>query len=552
MATKAKPTNAWYTVKAPKKPTAEDYAILRAGAVKDTPAATKSTLPKPKAGTINRASGADVFLPNTPLYKQEMFKTETKLPKFSLPKAQVPAAKLSLGSTDKESLYDAISRGNRNLSKAIEDSPVRKALANSAPSKFLDRTAESLIDSWDKAAGIKESSIQGDRTDLGTAGNAVADIAGTGIGILGKFPGMGGGSLQSVFTPVGRAAENLASRGLSKAGSNLPGAVGKVANYALPTLAREGAEGALYGGAISLGAGDNMEDSFKEIGKSALENAVFGMGLKGAGDVLNFSIKGVKGKVTGTDGAKVSYVDEAGNEKTMNQAIFKRAAQPEAQAAPVMDAPATSAEPILAGKDSIEATAPIKAETFPEELTAAAIDAPAAKQPDIYPDKINDEVMFKDEQGRLNAGTVSKLNEDGTAEILTPEGNSYRAKKNGDVYEASTSAATEVAAEPAALSHPAMGATNRTYTDQRVVIGGSEEKVSLGQRLREGASDIYTHVVDINNPIKKVDETTYRLATNSKKVGGTINAIFNDNLVDMEGKPIGESLKAIAQDIPQD
>ena len=85
------------------------------------------------------------------------------------------------------------------------------------------------------------------------------------------------------------------------------------------------------------------------------------------------------------------------------------------------------------------------------------------------------------------------------------------------------------------------------------VIGGADkQKTPLLQGLKDRGSYLYTHLVDINNPIKKLDETTYRLATNTKKVGGTVNAIFNDNLVDMEGKPIGESLKAIANDLPED
>ena len=254
-----------------------------------TPTVTKSTLPTPKVGTINRNSGAKVLLPNTPLYKQEMFNSGVKLP------------------TIKGAL---------------------KALENSAPNKIMQRAADTFISNLDKAAGVDPSSHASFKPDTNAVESVIGDIGGTVASIGGRLPGTGA-SMQSAFTPAGNAASRLVTKGLTKVSPNLPSTASKVADYVIPTLAKEGTEGALYGAAISGASGDNMEDSFKTVGRNALENAIGGFALKGAGDVFSHSLGKIgKVKVTGETNGKVDYVKEDGSTGTMSKVIFDKEATP--------------------------------------------------------------------------------------------------------------------------------------------------------------------------------------------------------------------------------
>lgn len=254
-----------------------------------TPTVTKSTLPTPKVGTINRNSGAKVLLPNTPLYKQEMFNSGVKLP------------------TIKGAL---------------------KALENSAPNKIMQRAADTFVANLDKAAGVDPSLHASFKPDTNMVESAIGDIGGTIASIGGRLPGTGA-SMQSAFTPAGNAASRLVTKGLTKVSPNLPSTASKVVDYAIPTLAKEGTEGALYGAAISGASGDNMEDSFKTVGRNALENAVGGFALKGAGDVFSHTLgKLGKVKVTGESNGKVDYVKEDGSTGTMSKVVFDKEATP--------------------------------------------------------------------------------------------------------------------------------------------------------------------------------------------------------------------------------
>jgi hypothetical protein len=71
---------------------------------------------------------------------------------------------------------------------------------------------------------------------------------------------------------------------------------------------------------------------------------------------------------------------------------------------------------------------------------------------------------------------------------------------------------------------PSIGATDRTKSTLEVVTSKSENKLNP----RTTAENIYTHAIDINQPIKKVGNDTFVYATNSKKIGGTVNYILND------------------------
>ncbi|MDP4147499.1 MAG: hypothetical protein Q8936_24025, partial [Bacillota bacterium] len=99
--------------------------------------------------------------------------------------------------------------------------------------------------------------------------------------------------------------------------------------------------------------------------------------------------------------------------------------------------------------------------------------------------------------------------------------------------------------------NPSIGATDRTKLNVDFTTGDNKQKLGLIANAKNSWDNFYTHAIDINNPIKKVDEKAYVIATNSKKASGTVSHILHDNLVDMKGNPIGEGLKSIAQDIPK-
>lgn len=85
----------------------------------------------------------------------------------------------------------------------------------------------------------------------------------------------------------------------------------------------------------------------------------------------------------------------------------------------------------------------------------------------------------------------------------------------------------------------------------KVVMDSPKSKTTFNQAM----SDLYTSVVDKNNPIVKfsrqANDKTGILASNTSNANGTIDYILQDALVDRQGKKIGSSLKDIADQIPK-
>jgi hypothetical protein len=106
--------------------------------------------------------------------------------------------------------------------------------------------------------------------------------------------------------------------------------------------------------------------------------------------------------------------------------------------------------------------------------------------------------------------------------------------------------APEATTTPTGEVNQSVGATNRLHSIQKVISSKNLENTSFTQRFK----NLYTDFVDSNAPIRKLGEKAYMLATNVKKIGGTVNTIIRKNLVNMEGKVVGESLENIAKDIP--
>ena len=96
--------------------------------------------------------------------------------------------------------------------------------------------------------------------------------------------------------------------------------------------------------------------------------------------------------------------------------------------------------------------------------------------------------------------------------------------------------------------NPSIGATDRTKLSVGIVTGENQAKTTF----KDKRENLYARTIDTNIAIRnKISEDAYVLATNSKKVGGTVGNIVSNNLVDMKGNTIGESLSSISKDIPK-
>jgi hypothetical protein len=97
-----------------------------------------------------------------------------------------------------------------------------------------------------------------------------------------------------------------------------------------------------------------------------------------------------------------------------------------------------------------------------------------------------------------------------------------------------------------AQEYPSLGATNRTQSMQSIISSKNLEKTTAKQKFEAA----YKHFVDVNAPVKKLGSEAYIKTTNLKRVGSTVDTILQKNLVDMNGKPIGEGLQNIVKDFP--
>jgi len=80
-------------------------------------------------------------------------------------------------------------------------------------------------------------------------------------------------------------------------------------------------------------------------------------------------------------------------------------------------------------------------------------------------------------------------------------------------------------------------------------------KINLNTKKERKPLNLYTSIVDNQNPLNKLSKQTggkeYELASNSRNVGGTVDYILKDALVDRQGNKIGESLQTVSRQIPK-
>ncbi len=115
--------------------------------------------------------------------------------------------------------------------------------------------------------------------------------------------------------------------------------------------------------------------------------------------------------------------------------------------------------------------------------------------------------------------------------------------KQGKTYEANAARDVLATLDDEILKQ----APKSVQSEVKFVSGDKGNKKSFKDTL----NNFYTRTVDINHPIKKINDKTYTLATNSKNVGGSIDFIMKEGLANQEGKVIGKSLKQVVEDIPK-
>lgn len=281
----------------------------------------------------------------------------------------------------KESIWGKIN----SLENSAINSNAAKAISNTLPVKFLNRAGFSAANTIAPGGAI------GSNPDMGAVGNAVADIVGFGAGMAVRNPAVGGASINSALSPVGNYAVKGVNKGLNKVTPLVPTTVGKVANYALPTAVRGASEFGLYGGLNNAVQGKDVVEGAKE---GALSGALFNVGLKGLGSGLN---------------------------KVGSKLVKSNTTSPNVE---------TATKPL-----TTPTSKPLTLQEGLNNFNQSRLNNIPEYRRNLLTEKVDEEVLFDDPIKGLNAGKVVKVNKDNTAEIVTPEGNIFKVKKNGNTHE---------------------------------------------------------------------------------------------------------------------
>ncbi len=391
--------------------------------------------------------------------------------------------------------------------------------------------------------------------DAGKIGNFLADSAGTLAGMA-VTPTGGGNSLLNATDDIGLKAGEFVSK-------KLPSKLNPTLSKVVPSMARGAVDNGLGDMAFSIRDGKSLGDTLKAGGTGALGGAVlFGAG-KGIGEGLS-NVKGIK--------------------------------------KPSLELPTTKPtievkKPVVANMGKIEPNIPTLPKINPYENKKFAVKNTkldnAYKEYDEAITAIQNYVgHWKLEPGELekaskdlgiDLNSIIKKMEDSQVNPTNIKGASEKsmlARSAGvntqplpklyeplpkamkdinimpQVKEANMSVAPskkpslpqfeKINSEVAATTNKIVDSNGIERSTQKVV-SSSKDKSNFSNKL----NNFYTRTVDSNNPLKPIGDKTYTLATNSKNVGGTIDYIFKDGLVDKNGKKVGASLKELVEDIPK-
>lgn len=425
------------------------------------------------------------------------------------------------------------------------------ALGAPARNKFTGRALDTARDS----IGGEGSSVdfKGNvlpKKDAGKVGNIVADIVGTGIGYSMPIAGVGG-QMQSVNWITENALKPLELKALSKiAGKPIEQILTEQALNVnvldkLPKLAQHGVNYGLNAtkNALDFASGNVIQGAIegkdsKEILNSGLnglwQGAAFGTALKSIGDVSKSAFPGWK----------TTFENKVETPKPIQEVAVTK--------------------PALQGKFKVKDTVLEKAQNDYDEAVKKIQNYWGHWKLDEAEIKLGAEELGIDLDGILNnlekaetnginirniaekqrMATVAGVNELPSNKLQNSLLQASTLKENTNIPIKQTNVNS-------AVLNPSLGATDRTKSMSQIVSSKDAERKPFKQAIKDGWENVYTRFIDSNKPIQKIGEDTYIKATNSKNVGGIVDHILNENLVDRQGNKIGESLKTIVKDIPK-
>lgn len=430
------------------------------------------------------------------------------------------------------SAFNLIDSRKRELNKLIGTKqneeyvpePTKKIEINNPILKFLDRIGGTAADTATYGTGNISKSDTGNKV-----ANTVADIVGTGLGMAVNPSGMAESASSilgksHVLIPslpiinnktigyipsIGKAAENTVSK--------LP--LPKIADKLVPAAAKGAAEFGTYGAMQSYANNEDIPTTLKNIRDNALGGAAFGAGAKTLGMTLP------KLKNTALPNWKETYSS-------------------------VM--PLEQQNKLLGVEPPFEIAASKTPKEYKGKFTLVNTELRKAQQE--YDNAI-EQIQNHFRTNKLTPGEIPRVKSELGIDLPKLVSNLETAKTNVNKVAEDVRLARTVGAKTSPLPKLPNIPKNKPIENPMIdlpqpkakIVSSSKDKSSFIDSL----NNFYTRLVDINYPIKKVGDRSYTLATNSKNVGGTVDYILKDGLVDRNGKRIGSSLKDIAESIPK-
>lgn len=363
------------------------------------------------------------------------------------------------------------------------------------------------------------------KKEAGKVGNVVADIVGTGIGFSMPMNNMQG-------------VNKITDEALKPIFNKLPQVSNKLGQYGINAL-RTGSDFAAGNVVQGLAQGKTVEDSLKSGGEGFLQGVAFGTALKGAGDLTKGALPGWKTTFESTAPIEVPKpIQEVAATKPTVQGKFKVKNTLLEQAQNDYDEAVKKIQNYWGHWKLDEAEIKLGAEELGIDLDGILNNLEKAE---------SNGINIRNIAERQRMATVAGVNELPTSKLQNPLLQAPKLEANTNIPIKGINATAKLQEE----INPSIGATDRTKSMSQIVSSKDAEKKPLKQSIKDGWENVYTRFIDSNKPIKKIGEDTYIKATNSKNVGGIVDHILTENLVDRQGNKIGESLKTIVKDIPK-
>jgi hypothetical protein len=443
-----------------------------------------------------------------------------KVSSLSLARKQLNSSDMTSGVSPKPGFWEKV----RNLD--LEDTKPFKAIKAVGDIPYKIPLTQRFFTTLGNTIG-GEGTVKADdgsamqKMDAGKVGNLVAAISATGVAYGMKLPGMS----SSVQGGIDRVLNPLEANVLSKL-PNMSKAGFKAIGYGTNAL-KSGIDMSAGNVIQGVAQGQNKEEILKGGIDGLWQGAAFGTALKGAGDITKSAFPGWKTTLEDVKPLEESRPIKEVKPITPIKGTFK-----------VKDTALEQAQ-----KNYDEAIKVIQNHFRTDKLTPGEI---ARIKPELG---IDLERLIKDletadtdvraigEAQRL--ATVAGVN-DAPSKLQNPFEPKLEAPKPLETAKVEAAATTQ---------KPSLGATDRLHSLTQIVSSDEgKSKKALGGLWNK----FYTRFVDSVHATKKVGDKTHMLATNSKNAGGIVDTILTENLVNRQGEKIGEGLKNIVKDIPED